>query len=170
MIYDKPLLIERYAAGDLVSDMARDQGISRVTLHRKLRRWGITPRGKIARAQTISIPNSPVTLAYAAGIVDGEGTIGVVHQGGRRRPMVTVTVVNTSREVIDWFTSEFGGKVYLRNNPRFGSKQIYTWTIARLRDVQAFLQAIRPYLIIKKITALNALRVVAEVIKAGYTE
>lgn len=101
--------------------------------------------------------------AYAAGYIDGDGSIlGAVPQA----PSLSVTSVRFAS--IKWFLAHFGGKFYTIA-PRFreGAKNIrtsYTWRLSGNRNKQLFLLQILPYLILKKDQArltLEALRLAA---------
>ncbi len=51
--------------------------------------------------------------AYAAGILDGEGCISIRHDKRDDRPEHTytprITIVNTNKQVINWYKENFGG-------------------------------------------------------------
>jgi hypothetical protein len=94
-------------------------------------------------------------LAYVAGIIDGEGCVGI-HRGfvwPRRGPkkyehyMLRVEVASTSRELIDFMLSTFGGQFYAGKRPN--RKPYYRWVLAA-KSGEEFLRRIYPYLIIKK--------------------
>lgn len=91
--------------------------------------------------------------AYAAGLFDGEGHVGiVVVKNGRgevyHRLMLNVT--NTNIEVIHWLFDRWDGAIH---NPRYFAKEewrtAHRWTVSDGR-ASKFLQDVLPYLIIKK--------------------
>ncbi len=88
-------------------------------------------------------------LAYAAGIVDGEGCISLYksnNQTIRKRPyQLRVFVVNTDKKIID-FMSEFGGSSNKRSG---GIKQQYYWSISG-KSAAEFLEKVVIYLTAKK--------------------
>ena len=73
-------------------------------------------------------------LSYLAGLIDGEGHIGI-HSNGRKTPTsrlrrrFVIEVGMTSETVIDWLHANFGGsKRRLRkNNPKW--KQQWRWRV-----------------------------------------
>ena len=97
-------------------------------------------------------------IAYLAGIIDGEGHIGVYKTMGRinMRYRVRVGVSNTNDKLLEWLMSEFGGfykskKVYKSNH-----KVSYFWQLAD-NDADYLLEMVLPYLIIKKQQAILVL-------------
>ena len=93
-----------------------------------------------------------VQVSYMAGIIDGEGHIGIsrrrknYHYSWSYDPHVSVT--NTSEELLLW----------LQNSTRFGTitarrtlesrKSCAVWQL-RVHEMAPFLRAIQPYLIVK---------------------
>mgnify|MGYP001589864663 CR=1 FL=1 len=62
--------------------------------------------------------NEPTKLAYAAGIIDGEGTICAPRKSGariRQMPVPIVAVNMSDPRVIRWLQVEFGGSFYTTN-------------------------------------------------------
>ena len=93
--------------------------------------------------------------AYIAGIIDGEGTIGIWknHQGlqpGRRTPsfVLRVRVKMTTEFIVRWLHSSCGGRFYTTNKVQENHKPIYDWSIAG-REAVKFLKEIYPYLKLK---------------------
>jgi len=97
----------------------------------------------------------PVDLAYAAGIMDGEGTIGIteVKADGKRRKSPTIrayiAVVMTDPVIPAWFAQMFGGTINTYPPRRQGHKPATHWRISggRAEDV---CRAILPYLKLKQ--------------------
>lgn len=99
--------------------------------------------------------------AYAAGIFDGEGHVGIsVVKNGRgyvyHRLMINVT--STNLEVLQWLFERWNGVLH---NPRYFAKEewrtAHRWTAADGRAMR-FLQNIEPYLIIKREQAQLAIQ------------
>ncbi len=94
--------------------------------------------------------------AYAAGIIDGEGYIGIVHtkphgDGKLSYHRVSIQVSNRDVSMIDFLNRNFGGHVDYIEYPHHNSKcqSQYRWTTTG-RNAVDFLQFIYPYLITKK--------------------
>ncbi len=89
---------------------------------------------------------------YLAGIIDGEGCITI---GAGVKPTcinynALVLVQNTSKKLIDWLQSNFGGQIYLSKKATEKTKEAWMWRITKQKDIETFLLSILPYLIIKR--------------------
>jgi hypothetical protein len=110
-------------------------------------------------------------LCYFAGIIDGEGSIGIEHlkpTKGRKKDYYTcrLTVINTSFTLMRWIKENFGGTFDTRK-AILGRKVVYRWHIFG-KNMDAILQAIFPFLIIKKIQAHIVLKYRNTVGKTGW--
>lgn len=93
-------------------------------------------------------------LAYTAGLVDGEGYIGLYKNYSAKDSFSPVVkVVSTDLVMVPFMQQHFGGYVDTRKPPRPGSKQSYCWQIRNNRQVKPFLESILPYLRVKKARA-----------------
>lgn len=95
-------------------------------------------------------------LAYAAGIIDGEGTILITHykerpnrQAGYR---VVVEVGMCDSAVPMWLYAKFGGRLKDYERPNIKHRRVYRWNNADSKAVE-FLRLILPYLKTKKAQA-----------------
>lgn len=99
-------------------------------------------------------------LAYAAGIVDGEGSIfGHTPNSGGGNVSIRVSVSMTDFVVPEWLHKKFGGSLsYGRydKNPKY--KPYASWTVAS-RQAETFLDLAIPHLRAKKEQALVALEI-----------
>jgi len=96
-------------------------------------------------------------LAYAAGIVDGEGCVTL----RTRRPwgnevsricVPTLMVCNTDPRLTDWLRARFGGSVCCSLRPGSHQKDVYRWSVVN-RQCRAALLLLLPFLILKKAQA-----------------
>jgi hypothetical protein len=100
-----------------------------------------------------------VTLAYLAGIVDGEGHISIdrskpnIQRRVSPRYQPEFVVVNTDRKLIDWLVLNFGGSVYTRKILKTNWKQSWTWKLGNQQAAEMCRQLI-PYLMLKKEQAI----------------
>ena len=100
-----------------------------------------------------------IKLAYAAGFIDGEGSIVIVKRKPRNKERksysysILVNITQRDGAIMDWFYGNFGGSVLWkdRKNP------IYIWTITH-RKAEQFLKDILPFLKYKRPQAELALR------------
>jgi len=109
--------------------------------------------------------NRQTKLAYAAGVIDGEGCISIYRcrvfgngiYGGRiKNYRMKVNITQKDGRIIDWFVGNFGGTAYLHWK---GTKTGYSheWVISH-QKASAFLKQILPFLIYKKPQAEIAIR------------
>lgn len=98
--------------------------------------------------------------AYFAGVVDGEGCIGLyVRSGGRssgKGRTISLTVGMSCLPVLLALRDRFGGSINKRTKQRGQKKQMYAWAVAADLAKQCLL-ALLPYLIEKKDQAAVAL-------------
>lgn len=103
-------------------------------------------------------------LAYAGGILDGEGSINLVHSSPRNRHLTgemyaQVGLTNTDERLIRWFQVEFGGSIAVERPGRnpLSKKTLWRWVLSR-RQASEFLKLIVPYLWLKRPQAELAIR------------
>jgi hypothetical protein len=100
---------------------------------------------------------SETQKAYLAGLIDGEGCVTILkHQGKNNRSPVyraMLVVAMTSKETIEaihTFTSVGTIHYEERNNKKETNCSVYRWQISVSTDLRGVLQAILPYLILKR--------------------
>jgi hypothetical protein len=85
-------------------------------------------------------------LAYAAGLVDGEGHIGLTHWGSSFLPVLTVT--NTDARCGEWLIAHFGGQVFRHDSATRSHRTKFNWRLNGKRATTV-LEAVLPYLVLK---------------------
>ncbi len=88
-------------------------------------------------------------LAYLAGLIDGEGTIGLYLKNKRKDFSLRVSVYGTEEVLMDWLLLNIGGsvnRVGRRRNPNY--KQEYSWYVSSSNACE-LLKMVLPYLVIK---------------------
>jgi len=93
-------------------------------------------------------------MAYMAGIIDGEGYIGILACGPQKGENVTnfkvrLCITSTSVELMDWLTENFGGNYYTKVPKSQKHKVGYTWQL-NCSQAGRVIESVRPYLIIKR--------------------
>jgi hypothetical protein len=96
--------------------------------------------------------------AYLAGLIDGEGHIGIVmdstkHQHNPDRSIgyaALLTIANTDLAIMKWLKQEFGGNYYLHKSYNQQHRKMYTWRMRGLKQLELLLLAFLPYLRIKR--------------------
>ena len=100
-------------------------------------------------------------LAYAAGIVDGEGciSIGKKSMGTDKLPRLTMilTVVNTNEWLIRWFKMQFGGNIRNQKPSNQRAKLKWVWRVES-RKASEIIKLLLPYLQIKRPQAELAIK------------
>ena len=98
------------------------------------------------------------TLAYVAGLMDGEGSIVIAvskpsSKNGRKIPshFLQVGIINTNREIINWLHDTFGGHISdnSHSTSRHNRRPCWAWRIM-CNQAKEFLEKIYPFLKIKK--------------------
>ena len=103
------------------------------------------------------IVHSDVERAYAAGLIDGEGSIRITERGknggttftpGQRTLMVELT--NTAKPMVEWLNERWPGSVnFLPASEEGNRKARWHWRLAANRAL-AFLDEILEYLVVKR--------------------
>lgn len=94
-------------------------------------------------------------LAYLAGIIDSDGCIGMfksragIQRIKNPRYVLTVTVVNTSQELMNWLVEKIGGTYTARKRSKKEHKLTFSWRYDNAKAA-LLLKDIRPYLIVKR--------------------
>jgi hypothetical protein len=106
----------------------------------------------IANFLTLALANEltsePENLAYAAGIIDGEGHIGI-RKDSEKYFTDVVEVFNSNPNIILFFHKNFGGIIKKSYKFRISKKPYYTWILSGLKT-SLFLKNIYPFLMAKK--------------------
>lgn len=91
-----------------------------------------------------------VEKAYLAGIFDGEGTIG--YYDYRKRHESTVMITNADPRIMTWILEKIGYGCVTTIRKAYDRRKhiVHHWRISNRPRVKDFLEAIVPYLIIKK--------------------
>lgn len=102
------------------------------------------------------LPHLPDTeLAYLAGVLDGEGHIGIARRAHKHAVTpegatgIVMAVANTHLPVLEMFKRAFGGCVHSKPKSRYGWHQAHSWHIGGRRALYAIHQML-PYLVIKR--------------------
>jgi len=92
-------------------------------------------------------------LSYAAGIIDGEGYIGILRVnrklGDYPRYELRVNVTMCNSLIPSWLHANFGGSYYEFQPPSLKHKKRYEWRLATWKAGE-FLKLILPYLKMKQ--------------------
>ena len=96
-------------------------------------------------------------LAYLAGIVDGEGSIGAHWRSHSSvNIQVNIQVGMTQVGAVELFVKVFGGHIHIEKRVTKSGKPIYKWRL-NCRKAADCLEKLLPYLIIKREQARDAI-------------
>lgn len=114
----------------------------------------------------------PYEIGWAAGIIDGEGSIMISptrHGGERNGYQVIVRASNTQPAMADTLQRIWGGSISkCRQSSNLGYKPIYAWAISSNKAL-ALLEQIEPHLVIKRAHAIIAIEMQKRIAaKTGY--
>lgn len=85
-------------------------------------------------------------LAWAAGLFEGEGTVRINKPSLRSWGAVCVSVVNTDRQILDWFQARWPGYMKAATGLQPNHREAWVWVIAA-RQAIAFLRELRPFIV-----------------------
>lgn len=108
---------------------------------------------------------TPEQIAWAAGLIEGEGSIQSAvrsRRGSNGEPLlyVRIRVVMTDRDVLERLASIFGGTavVEYRNLQGLGTKQLYRWEIGTRAAVTEVCDLIYPWMGSRRREQIDRLR------------
>lgn len=97
--------------------------------------------------------NSEFYYAWAAGIFDGEGHLGIQYVTLDKKEKTyyraVLSVGNTDKKMIDRLQQMFGGSISERLDKRWDTRVFYSWRALTL-DIEGILLKVLPYLVTKK--------------------
>lgn len=152
--FDRDEAIRRYQLGEPFSKLAKAFGVNHSTIAREVNSRQLLPRkrGMVTRFP-IQLPPDPTTAAYIAGLIDADGSIGLMGKGQQPR----AAIYNTSKELIDWLLA-FGGRSHWSDPNKYhrdghNRKLQCQWYASGSIGVYILLKAVLPYLVIKQAAA-----------------
>jgi hypothetical protein len=89
-------------------------------------------------------------VGWIAGIVDGEGYIGLVEDGDRETLTPRVDVYSTTKCMQTELNRLVGAGHLGQKRPRDGEKQLFGWSLWSVETIGPFLEVITPYLVVKR--------------------
>jgi hypothetical protein len=92
---------------------------------------------------------SDTEAAYAAGILDGEGSISLVRVHKNRYPSPQVSVSSTDRELLEWLQARFGGSIVRKRIYKSSHSQSYDWKVTDRKALRV-LERLYPFPVIER--------------------
>ncbi len=90
-----------------------------------------------------------IEKAYIAGIIDGEGSIGLWRHRKNETATPNVSVANNSLELLQWIKFRVGGTIISKKKRKTHHNYSYAWSVRQDRAIR-LLNEIKEFLIIKK--------------------
>lgn len=105
-------------------------------------------------------------VAWAAGLFEGEGCIGLWEHHRHKRPLVRLQIIMTDRDVLEKFCTiaECGKVSAERRTRQENRKPSFMWVISNRHDVDRLLRLFLPWLCARR--AAKAQEVLAEIASA----
>lgn len=151
-------ILRRVKTGEGMYALAREYDRHPSNLYSLLnRRYGYVFPGKNSYwPAALTMPTEPSKLGYLAGLIDGEGSL-------KRRAdgLWYIAVGMTDETVIRWLTT-FGNCTFYITEAKPPRQRFFSWRISRRHDVLAFLRAIEPHMIVKRLVAQAAIAELAD--------
>lgn len=118
-----------------------------------------------ADAGGFHVPGTPIEIAWAAGLFEGEGCIHCKPQG-KRGSGVQLRLGMTDRDCVERFQRIVGcGRIYAHKPGTGSHKPTWTWYVYDARKATAILNSLLPYLGKRRAAkALEALEVAANIV------
>jgi len=88
--------------------------------------------------------------AYLAGVIDGEGSIGIDYHGGHRTPSIRITITNTNLNLLAEIKAVWGGNLASWRKRKAGWKACSDLIWGGRPSTDKILKAVKPYLKAKK--------------------
>lgn len=99
--------------------------------------------------EVIKVEIRELCLAYLAGILDGEGTMGV-YKISKHLYDFRFAVVNTNIELLEWIKVNFGGSITVHYKGDDIRKRSWKWKLSDKTDIYKLCKVILTFLIVKK--------------------
>jgi hypothetical protein len=154
-------ILRRWQSGANATEIAEALGLGATTVAWHLRD-ALRKSLRSKRTPSVYPPKDPVLSSYLAAIFDAEGCISAINTS--TNPHWQITITNSSPELRKWI-EPFGGHFYdvplqKRSGGRRGyRKRVWAWKVSSDIDVLLFLEAVIPYLVIKRARAREVLKI-----------
>ena len=152
-------LVSLYRQGASQAKVARVLGVSPTTVRKWLARYGVASRPQHVTKRLIK-DLTETDKAYLAGLLDGEGWMGI-YSAPYPRPRLVIG--NTDRKMLAWLKG-IGGSVRASKS-RGKRKPFYVWDPNSYLDIEYILESTIPYLTTKRDQAVVVLEFIQERLK-----
>jgi hypothetical protein len=128
---------------------------------RRYQKWLARHKAEVAEREAlrIAVLNAipPIDLAYAAGIIDGEGCISICQRANRLTYRATVVVQMCDPQAIEFLHKTFGGSLnFQRVQRQPNHRPCHAWGVAA-KEASYVCRLLLPFLRVKRQQALNVI-------------
>lgn len=100
-------------------------------------------------------PEEKEMMAYIAGLIDGDGHIGIRRVSGELKPLVQLH--NSIKKMPEYLKRIFDGTVAFDRPKKEGNRTVWKWMLQGKEGCRRFIERIMPYLILKQDSAKEML-------------
>lgn len=100
-------------------------------------------------------PEEKEMMAYIAGLIDGDGHIGIRKMGEGLRPLIQVH--NSNKQMPEYLKKIFGGCVAFDKPKKSGNRVVWKWMIQGSEGCKHCIEKIMQHLVLKKDSAIELL-------------
>lgn len=104
----------------------------------------------LAETPVLTGPLPTISDAYAAGLVDGEGCIGITRNGKYYEPRIDVGMTAKALPLLQALHARYGGNLYLWRKRTEKWDDVWRWCIYQRAVLRGALNAWLPHLVLKK--------------------
>ncbi len=94
-------------------------------------------------------------MAYAAGILDGDGSFSIMNSHGKYYPCIQLS--NAFKGMSEWLHEKFGGSLRIKKPQQPHHKVLYVWSVRGLDGCKNLIERIAPYIVLKRLQAKSML-------------
>jgi hypothetical protein len=112
--------------------------------------------------------NKDEDMAYAAGILDGDGSFSIMKSGNKYYPCIQLS--NAFQGMAEWLYENFGGSLRIKRPQKSHYKVLYVWSVRGLEGCKNLIGFVSPYLVLKGKQALCMLEFIEKRSRVEFDE
>ena len=89
-----------------------------------------------------------IDMAYAAGILDGDGSFSIMKSNGKYYPCIQLS--NAFKEMSQWLHQTFGGSLRVKKPQQPHHKTLFVWSVRGIDGCEKLIERIEKFLVLKK--------------------
>lgn len=84
---------------------------------------------------------------YMAGLLDGEGSIGISYHYNRLYRSPSISVTSTTEELVNWCKQNYGGFISKKKTYQEHHKPCWVWSLTKWADIENLLTNVLPFML-----------------------